>query len=184
MQTRSGLALAVLGLTLLLSPSTASANAELGEESSSENEDLATMSLDEVSRKLENPLAKLWSLTCQENLSLNQGDRADGTKVSNNFFFQPFLPIPVGESWMLTMRPVFPLVTNSVFVPGEDGTDGHETGLGDIQMLSLFGPDNSNGWVSPVNTSITAFSRAIRLVYSSSRIRVSGCPKIAQNRLS
>jgi hypothetical protein len=146
MRNRSS-AIAGLTLVFLLTLSTSSADAEVEEESSGENEDLATMSLDEVSRKLENPLTKLWSLTFQENLSLNQGDRADGTKVSNNFFFQPFLPIPVGESWMLTMRPVFPLVTNTVFVPGEDDTDGSETGLGDIQMLSLIGPDNSSGWV-------------------------------------
>jgi hypothetical protein len=146
MRNRSS-AIAGLTLVFLLTLSTSSADAEVEEESSGENEDLATMSLDEVSRKLESPLTKLWSLTFQENLSLNQGDRADGTKVSNNFFFQPFLPIPVGESWMLTMRPVFPLVTNTVFVPGEDDTDGSETGLGDIQMLSLIGPDNSSGWV-------------------------------------
>ena len=36
-----------------------------------DSEDFAKMSLDEVSRKLENPLSKLWSLTLQENLSLN-----------------------------------------------------------------------------------------------------------------
>ena len=82
-------------------------------------EDLATMSLDEVSRRLENPLTKLWSLTFQENLGLNRGDQVDGTDVSNTFFFQPFLPIPFGERWMFTVRPVFPLVTLSTLAPGE-----------------------------------------------------------------
>ena len=48
---------------------------------------------------------------------------------------------------MFTARPVFPLVTNTKFSPGETGTDGHETGLGDIQMLSLVGPDRGDGWV-------------------------------------
>jgi hypothetical protein len=66
----------------------------LAEES---GEDLATMSLDEISRKLENPLTKLWSLTVQENFSVDQGDQVDGTDVSNTLFFQPFLPIPLGE---------------------------------------------------------------------------------------
>lgn len=140
MPTPRTITFAVLALSLWL-PCVAEAAVE------EPSDDLASMSLDEVSRKLENPLTKLWSLTFQENLSLNQGDRASGTKVSNNFFFQPFLPIPVGERWMFTARPVFPLVTSTVFIPGEDGTDGNETGLGDIQMLSLFGPDRGDGWV-------------------------------------
>jgi hypothetical protein len=129
-----------LFLSLLAGAATAENEPEAGE-------DLTTMSLDEVSRKLENPLTKLWSLTFQENLSLNQGDRVSGTGMANNLFFQPFLPIPLGERWMFTARPVFPLVTNTQFNPGEGGTDGHKTGLGDIQMLSLIGPDRGDGWV-------------------------------------
>ena len=109
----------------------------LAEES---GENLTTMSLDEISRKLENPLTKLWSLTVQENFSVDQGDQVDGTDVSNTLFFQPFLPIPLGEKWMFTARPVFPLVTNSTMSPGEDQRSAHKTGFGDIQMLSLIGP--------------------------------------------
>jgi hypothetical protein len=123
----------------------------LAEES---GEDLATMSLDEICRKLENPLTKLWSLTPQENFSVDQGDQVDGTDVSNTLFFQPFLPIPLGEKWMFTARPVFPLVTNSTMSPGEDQRSAHKTGFGDIQMLSLIGPDSGGGIVYGVGATM------------------------------
>jgi hypothetical protein len=66
------------------------------------------MSLDEISRKLENPLTKLWSLTVQENFSVDQGDQVDGTDVSNTLFFQPFLPIPLAKSGCSRHDPCFP----------------------------------------------------------------------------
>ena len=56
------------------------------------------MSLDEISRKLENPLTTLWSLTFQNNTAIQNGDLIDGDTVSNTLFFQPFLPIPVGAN--------------------------------------------------------------------------------------
>lgn len=60
------------------------------------------------------------------------------------------MPFAVGEkkeTW-LTFRPVFPLVSNPVYDSSEaDGTDGRETGLGDIQVLTLAGPKTGNGLV-------------------------------------
>ncbi len=112
--------------------------------------DLATADLAEIDRQLNNPLTTLWSLTFQNNTSLKTGDAVDGSEYSNNLFFQPFLPFAVGsrKQAMLTLRPVFPLVTNPTF----DSTDtrnssGHDTGLGDIQLLTLAGPNNSKGLV-------------------------------------
>jgi len=137
-------AVPVLIAVLLLGPAALIAVPSSAEEPS---DDLATMSLDEISRKLENPLTKLWSLTLQENFSIDQGDQVDGTDVSNTLFFQPFLPIPIGEKWMFTARPVFPLVTNSTMSPGEDQRSAHKTGFGDIQMLSMVGPDSKDGIV-------------------------------------
>ena len=69
-----------------------------------------------------------------------RGDQVDGTDVSITLFFQPFMPIPLGEKWMFTARPVFPLVTNSTRSPGEDQRSADKAGFGDIQMLSLIGP--------------------------------------------
>jgi hypothetical protein len=84
-------------------------------------ESLATADLAEIDRKLNNPLTNLWSLSLQNNTNFNKGDAVDGTEVSNNLFFQPFLPFAVGENkeTMLTFRPVFPLVTNPVFDPAD-----------------------------------------------------------------
>ena len=48
---------------------------------------------------------------------------------------------------MFSGRPVFPLVTspNVDFSTGK--SEGHTTGLGDIQLLTLVGPDKVDGWV-------------------------------------
>jgi len=108
-----------------------------------EDEDLA-----EINRRLENPLTKLWSLTFQENLAIQEGDVVDGTTYANTLFFQPALPLPVGDDLVFFARPVFPLVTSPVLDPtSSDGVDRHETGFGDIQMLSLLGPSKSQGLV-------------------------------------
>ncbi|MHC4648068.1 MAG: hypothetical protein ACYTBJ_21620 [Planctomycetota bacterium] len=116
----------------------------------SEEESLATADLGEIDRKLNNPLTDLWSLSFQNNLNVNKGDAVDGREISNNLFFQPFLPFAVGENkeTMLTFRPVFPLVTNPVFGdPGSGESTDHDTGLGDIQLLTLAGPSRPDGWV-------------------------------------
>jgi len=117
---------------------------------STEQEAPSEESLAEIDRKLNNPLTNLWSLTFQNNLTVNKGDAIDGREVSNNFFFQPFLPFAVGENkeTMLTFRPVFPVVTNPVFGdPGSGESTDHDTGLGDIQLLTLAGPSRPDGWV-------------------------------------
>jgi len=104
--------------------------------------------LAEIDRRLNNPLTSIWSLTFQENFSLNKGDRADGTDLGNTFFFQPALPIPLGEDMVFIARPVFPLVTNTVLDPtSEDTANGKKTGFGDIQVLSLIGPNRKAGIV-------------------------------------
>ena len=110
--------------------------------------ELDTLSLEEISRKLENPLTNLWSLTFQENFYILSGDFTDNKQWANNFFFQPFLPFPVGEKYMLTFRPVFPLVTSPVVI--NDDTIKkveHQTGLGDIQLLAAFGPSTNTKMV-------------------------------------
>ena len=104
------------------------------------------LSLEEIDQQLNNPLTSLWSLTLQENMSLKRGSDFRGTKTSNTLFFQPALPIPLQKGRTFIARPVIPLVTAPVpdkTSPGE--TDGSETGLGDIQLLSLYGPDKAKG---------------------------------------
>jgi hypothetical protein len=109
---------------------------------------MATADLGEIDRRLNSPLTDLWSLTFQNNTGVHEGDAIAGSVVSNNLFFQPFLPFEVGahDQVMLTLRPVFPLVTQPVFDPSDPlNLSGHETGFGDIQLLTLAGPNKADG---------------------------------------
>ena len=100
--------------------------------------------IDDLNRQLENPLSRFWSLIFQENLSFDTGDLIDGTQLTNVFNFQPSLPVPVGKAKMLLVRPVFPIVTVPKF-DSDGAEDGYETGLGDMQVFSLYGPDKKDG---------------------------------------
>jgi len=121
--------------------------AVIGTNSSFAQSELDTLSLEQISAKLENPLTKLWSLTFQENFSILSGDLVDGKVYGNNFFFQPFMPFPIAKhKFMLTFRPVFPLVTSPVLINEDSIVVGdYKTGFGDIQLLTLFGPSTGSG---------------------------------------
>jgi len=139
MKVRIVLRLNALFVVLLL------ATSGVGAQAASEESELP--SLEEIDRQLNNPLSKTWALTLQDNIGIQEGELVDGSTWSNLLFFQPLLPVPVGKSLMFSGRPVFPLVTspNVDFSSGE--SDGHTTGLGDIQLMTLIGPDKANGWV-------------------------------------
>jgi len=104
-------------------------------------------SLEEIDRQLNNPLSKTWALTLQDNIGIQSGDLVEGSTWSNLLFFQPLLPVPIGKNLMFSGRPVFPLVTSPDvnFSTGE--SDGHTTGFGDFQLMTLVGPDKADGWV-------------------------------------
>ena len=133
----------ILSLALLASFSFA-------EQEKTSDLDLATADLGAIDRAMNNPLTSIWSLTFQNNTSIKQGDAIDGTEISNTLFFQPFMPFELGDNkqTMMTLRPVFPLVTQPIFSePDFRNSSGHETGLGDIQLLTLFGPNKGQGFV-------------------------------------
>jgi len=112
--------------------------------------DLDTADLAELDRQLNNPLTNIWSLTFQNNTSAKTGNDVEGTEYTNNLFFQPFMPFEVGSAKqaMLTLRPVFPLVTQAVpDASSTRGPDDIETSLGDIQLLTLAGPNIGSGFV-------------------------------------
>jgi len=104
-------------------------------------------SLEEIDRQLNNPLSKTWALTLQDNIGINEGDLVDGTTYSNVLFFQPLLPVPMSEKLMFSGRPVFPLVTSPDVDFSTGVSEGHTTGFGDLQLMTLVGPDKANGWV-------------------------------------
>ncbi len=112
--------------------------------------DLATADLAEVDRQLNNPLTSIWSLTFQNNTAIKTGDAIDGSEISNTLLFQPFMPFEVGsqKQTMLTLRPVFPLVTQPTFNASDPrNSSGHKSGLGDVQLMTLFGPNKGEGFV-------------------------------------
>jgi len=104
-------------------------------------------SLEEIDRQLNNPLSKTWALTLQDNIGFNDGELVDERTYGNVLFFQPLLPVPISKKLVFSGRPVFPLVTspNVDFSTGE--TNGHTTGFGDLQLMTLVGPDKADGWV-------------------------------------
>ena len=104
------------------------------------------MSLEEIDQKLNNPLTSLWSMTLQENYSILSGDKVKGTTDANTLFFQPALPLPLGDDMVFIARPVFPLVTSPV-IRTDGSTGGHTTGFGDMQLLALLGPNRADGLV-------------------------------------
>lgn len=112
----------------------------------SQKDSLENAELARISRELENPLAKMWSLVFQENVAINQGNAVDGSITTNTFFFQPALPIPVGDNLVFTARPVFPIVTQPDFEADPTGNTS-SSGFGDIQMVTLLGPGKASGWV-------------------------------------
>lgn len=109
-------------------------------------ESIKDLSLEEIDQQLNNPLTSLWSFTLQENFSLINGDKVNGTTEANTLFFQPAFPIPFGDDKVFTARPVFPLVTSPV-IDSTGDVDGHKTGFGDMQLFALVGPDRADGWV-------------------------------------
>lgn len=104
------------------------------------------LSLEEIDRQLNNPLAKTWALVLQNNTGVLDGDLVDGTATSNVLFFQPLLPIPVGKNLVFSGRPVFPMVTAPTIDPVTGEAENHTTGFGDLQLLTLIGPGKADGW--------------------------------------
>ena len=69
-------------LLLLLLPALAKASVSVDEDNVDEAEP-GEMSVEEISRKLENPLSTLWSLTLQENYTVLEGDAQDSSEWKN-----------------------------------------------------------------------------------------------------
>jgi len=104
---------------------------------SSEGEESAS----ELNRKLTNPVSSIWSISNQfNNFELNSG------QWSNNWNFQPVLPVSVTKEWNLITRPVMPFynIVPHETAPGEFERDA---GLGDLTLLELLSPAHSGNWV-------------------------------------
>ena len=112
--------------------------------------DISKLSNEEISKRLENPLTNLWSITFQENYANYKGDAVNGDRTVNTAFFQPALPVPIGEDFdkIFIARPVIPWVKRPDFRSDTNGgTSGDVAGLGDIQAVALVGPNRVDGVV-------------------------------------
>jgi hypothetical protein len=98
-------------------------------------------SASELNRKLTNPVSSIWSISNQfNNYELNNG------QWSNNWNFQPVLPVSLTKDWNLITRPVMPFYN---IVPHETAPNefNRAAGLGDLTLLELLSPANSGNWV-------------------------------------
>ena len=78
------------------------------------------INLEEIAKKLDNPLSDLWILFNQSDTSLWRGKPNTGSDaVINVTTIQPVLPVPLTSNWNLVTRPIIPLITAPTFrLPG------------------------------------------------------------------
>ena len=130
----------------LRSPLQDGRNLSYGAVTSSSTEDSSTTedadkSSSELNRELTNPVSSLWSIANQfNNFELNNGH------WSNNWNFQPVLPLSLTKDWNLITRPVMPFY-NIVPHPTESGEWERDAGLGDLALVELLSPAHSGNWI-------------------------------------
>ncbi len=145
------LLLRVLVLILLLAPAAARA-------ADPPEEEEGGMSLEEISRMLDNPLGNLWILFMQNDMMRMRGDPSDGSQWTNVLTIQPIMPIPLTENWNLVARPIIPFITAPEFEldadvfgdcppncnsdsPGGPSVDSsRENAWGDIMLWTMLSP--------------------------------------------
>ncbi len=78
--------------------------------------------LEEISRKMDNPLSDLWIIFNQNDTSIWRGTPARGKKVINVLTVQPILPVNLTKNWNLVNRPIIPIISAPEFdIPGRPG---------------------------------------------------------------
>ncbi len=73
------------------------------------------MSIEEISRMLDNPLGNLWMIFMENGVLRYRGNPAQGWKTVNTFLMQPVLPLPLTKNWNLISRPIIPIMTAPKF---------------------------------------------------------------------
>ncbi len=130
------------------------------------------MSLEEMSKKLDNPLSDLWMLWMQNDYFQYNGDISSEDRTLNVSYFEPVISIPISEKWNLVNRPVFTRINADVpdidlgslkghlgglprgLPPGKLGSGeiadkllndanwSNKSGWGDMVFLSMISPQN------------------------------------------
>ena len=100
----------------------------------------SSMSLQELSSQLLNPLARIWRLDFENDTIYNTGDIGESV-WTNTLTFRPRLPLSIGK-WVLEIQPQLPLVSTQPKFE-ESLLSGlsveHRTGLGDTILAMILG---------------------------------------------
>ena len=141
MNTRTSVFISFIFLLILFPVlSTSGQDSDDSQTSDTQNQTASSMSLQELSSQIINPLAKIWRLDFENDTIYNTGDI--GKKVwTNTLTFRPRLPISLGD-WVLLLQPQIPLVdTQPKFE--ESILTGlsveHRTGMGDTILATVLG---------------------------------------------
>ena len=124
-------------------------------------DDEGGMSLEEISRMLDNPVGNLWIIFMENQVARFKGRPADGWETVNTLIVQPILPVGLTEDWNLITRPIIPIVSAPKFqIPGFGDCPGNcntppsnpaallasnisasrRTALGDIMFWAMLSP--------------------------------------------
>lgn len=104
-------------------------------------EDHAADSLEEINKKLTNPVSSIWSLQFQQNNFRVSPGHGESGRWSTNLIFQPVMPVAINDDWNLITRPVLPLFVSQAHPEvGDPSHPDRSTAFGDITLLNLVSP--------------------------------------------
>jgi len=90
--------------------------------------------VEELAKKLQNPVAALVSVPFQNNFDFNGGPNHDGFRYQLNL--QPVVPFSLNEDWNLISRTILPFISQKDMI----AKGSSETGLGDTVQSLFFSP--------------------------------------------
>ncbi len=100
--------------------------------------------LQEVNRKLSNPVSDVWALFTEFDLFFSNGNVHRGSdELGGRMLFQPIMPLPLygqgKNEWRLISRPTLPILFSQPVPTGFDQFT-HVGGLGDLQLPTMVAP--------------------------------------------
>jgi hypothetical protein len=146
--TRFRLSLILLAVTLAAAPAGMAQAAEMGDGKSKAREAAPQgqgQDLEELGKKLNNPISSVWNITTQSNMYFSKGNLSPAYRGQFVFNFQPVLPIPLTKDWTLIPRPVIPIMANPYITGLNPATGSPEWsrtgGFGDIALVTILSPN-------------------------------------------
>ncbi len=101
---------------------------------------LAAMSVEELAKLAQNPVANMISVPFQNNTNLHFGPRRGTQDILN---IQPVVPFTVNEEWNIITRTIMPVTWMPAPGPNLDGT----TGIGDTLFTAFLSPAKPGHWI-------------------------------------